>query len=112
MKLFDYQLVVFYDDPIREEAINVAVIVLDEHQARFAMNFNRIRIPEFEEAAIATFKDYLSTVQLRAGRDNKLKTLEKFHQAVNGQIQFKSVRTYQAESTEQALEKLYDRYIS
>jgi hypothetical protein len=125
---FAYSIIRLVADPVRDEAINVGVVVTDDQQARGVMRTNarvlsRIRAlqPSYSPRSLqAGLKDLAGALDIdqqvelgetvRGGTSSRL--LAYVAGNLSGQLQLTAPQAYPADSVDDAAERLFRRYVA
>ena len=114
MNTYNFVVARFVPDLIRNEPINVGIIVNDSktHKSfgRFVENFRPL-INRYKDCNIAALKTIIETFRGEHESDSKV-SLEKFSKNNQYQLRFTEPRAIRSEDHLQAIESLYKRYIS
>jgi hypothetical protein len=125
---YKYSVIRAVPNPIREEAVNVGMVLIDENKRMVRYKFIRnaeLRVkkidPEFSPEAIRAFRRDFEEILGQSDRQYKMElwhreknvseAISRMADAYAGQIQFTPVRTTWASSVDEAFGKLYGQLV-
>ena len=127
-RIFHYSVIRVVPDPVRDEAVNIGVVVADARSGQGRMRVRRRVVSRvraihrrYSDATLErSLKDLASALgvdsQLELGETKRvsasLETLESMADYLSNQLQMTPPQAYRAGSADEAMDRLFRRYVS